>query len=105
MPEMRYCVVVVGELAEGEAEEEGVSWDDAGSSISWVCSDVQRCWCWRLWRIWRVFAVRGLEGAGVEAAMRLVRAEGWEGLVGVLIVVIFVGFMYSRVRALEVLSV
>lgn len=35
MPEMRYCVVVVGELAEGEAEEEeGVSWDDAGSSIS-----------------------------------------------------------------------
>lgn len=52
-----------------------------------------------------MFAVRGLEGAGVEAAMRLVRAEGWGGLVGVLIVVIFVDLIYSRVRALEVLSV
>ena len=43
----------------------------------WICSEDQRCWCWRLWRVWSVaedtgsvVGLRGVEEIRVDTAER-----------------------------------
>ena len=57
---------------------------------SWMRSEVQRCWYWRLWWTWCVSAATGSDGSDEEAT-RVVRAEGggWEGAVAIIVGWIF----------------
>lgn len=73
MPEIRVGAVSSGEVAIGDLVVVSVASD--GAEMSWICSDVQRCWCWRLCRIWRVVAEKGLPDAEADS-MSLLSAEG-----------------------------